>query len=507
MKKSVIYTRIFLVVGILVLANMLSELWYARLDFTAEKQYTLSQATKDILGDLQDVVTVTAYFTKNLPPQLVKARRDFEDLLTEYESRSDGSVIYRFVNPNENEAEEQNAQEKGIRPVMVNVTQKDQASQLRAYMGATLQMGDKTEVIPLVQPGAGVEYALTTAIKKLSVDEKPKVAFLQGHGEAGSAEMVQVMEQLSVLYDPEDYTITDTTVIPTFYRSIAIINPVDSFPQSHLAQLDQYLNAGGHLFVALSNLQPDLNQGFLSVAPPTGLNEWMKKKGWSLTNDYIVDAASGSINVQQNMGGFIMNTQKQFPYFPIISKYADHPAMEGLEAVILPFVSPIHIERTDSAIEVTPLAWTSENSGLIPPPTMVDINREWVLQDFADGPQVVAISADGPLGGSGNSRMVVVSNGSFAVNGSGQQQQRVSEDNVNLVSNIMDWLSDDTGLIQLRTKGITSRPIADVDDATRNLYKYGNVLAPILLILGVAFVRRHRARRKRQAWKDGEIEA
>src|SRR5690606_20161204 len=170
--------------------------------------------------------------------------------------RSDGSVIYRFVNPNENEAEEQNAQEKGIRPVMVNVTQKDQASQLRAYMGATLQMGDKTEVIPLVQPGAGVEYALTTAIKKLSVDERPKVPFLHGHGEAGSAEIVQVMEQLSVLYDPEDYTITDTTVIPTFSRSIAIINPVDSFPQSHLAQLDQYLNAGGHLFVALSNLQP-----------------------------------------------------------------------------------------------------------------------------------------------------------------------------------------------------------------------------------------------------------
>ncbi len=505
MKKSTIYTRIILVVGILALINLLSVMWYARLDFTADKQYTLSLATKDILGDLDDVITVTAYFTKNLPAQLVKARRDFEDLLTEYENRANGNLVYRFVNPNENEAEEQKAQEKGIRPVMVNVTQKDQASQLRAYMGATLQLGDKTEVIPLIQPGAGVEYALTTAIKKLSVDEKPIIAFIRGHGESGTAAMSQVMEQLSVLYDPEDYTITDTTEIPTFYRSIAVINPTDAFPVSHLDQLDRYLNAGGHLFVAYTNLKPDLQQGYLSTAPPTDLDSWMKAKGWSLGEDYIVDAASGSISVQQNMGGFVMNTQKQFPFFPIISNFADHPVTEGLEALILPFVSPINITAKDSSVHITPLAVTSKNTGLVSAPVMVDINKEWTQEDFNKGSQVVAIAAEGPLGGSGNGRMVVVSNGSFAVNGTGQQQQRVGEDNVNFTSNIMDWLSDDTGLINLRTKGITSRPLAEVDDASRNLYKYGNVLAPILLILGIAFFRRQRARKKRQERMEGKI--
>lgn len=498
MKKSTVFIRIGLVVGILIVVNLLSELWYARLDFTADKQYTLSQATKDILTDLDDVITITAYFTRNLPPQLVKARRDFEDLLVEYETRSDGAIVYRFVNPNENQAAEQEAQQKGIQPVMVNVTQKDQASQLRAYMGATLEMGDKMEVIPLIQPGAGVEYALTTAIKKMSVDEKPKVAFIRGHGEAGSAEMVQVMEQLSVLYDAEDYTMTDTTEIPTYYRSLAIVQPTDSFPPSHLDQLDRYLSSGGQLLVAYSNLLPNLNQGFLTVAPSIGLNEWMKEKGWFLGEDYIVDASSGSISVQQNLGGFIVNTQQPFPYFPIISNYADHPAMEGLETVILPFTSPIHIERNDSAIQITPLAFTSQNTGLMSAPVMVDIEREWTRDDFGAGPQVVAVSAEGPLGGSGRGRMVVISNGSFAVNGSGQQQQRVSEDNVNLVSNIIDWLSDDTGLINLRTKGITSRPIADLDDGSRNLYKYGNVVAPILLIMVVAFIRRQRSRRIRQ---------
>ncbi|HLT93173.1 MAG TPA: GldG family protein, partial [Membranihabitans sp.] len=218
MKRNIILTRIVLVAGIVLFVNLLSEMWYARLDFTADKQYTLSQATRDILRDLDDVITVTAYFTKNLPPQLVKARRDFEDLLVEYETRSQGSIVYRFVNPNESDAGEQEAQQKGIRPVVVNVTQKDQASQMRAYMGAVLEMGDKSEVIPLIQPGAGVEYALTTAIKKMSVEEKPKVAFILGHGEAGVAEMAQVVQELSVLYDPEDYTMSDTMDIPHYYR-------------------------------------------------------------------------------------------------------------------------------------------------------------------------------------------------------------------------------------------------------------------------------------------------
>jgi ABC-type uncharacterized transport system involved in gliding motility auxiliary subunit len=286
---------------------------------------------------------------------------------------------------------------------------------------------------------------------------------------------------------------------------MAIINPTDSFPQSHLDQLDQYMNSGGHLYMAWSNLHPDLNQGMLTISAPIGLNEWMKEKGWSLGNDYIVDAASGSISVQQNMGGFIMNTQKPFPYFPIISNFTDHPVTEGLEAVILPFVSPIVIAEKDTSIHITPLAMTSKNTGLVHAPVMVDIEKEWTRNDFTSGPQIVAIAAEGPLGGAGNGRMVVVSNGSFAVNGSGQQQQRVSEDNVNLTSNIIDWLSDDTGLINLRTKGITSRPLADVEDTTRNLYKYGNVLTPILLILGIAFFRRQRARKKRQERMEGHI--
>jgi gliding-associated putative ABC transporter substrate-binding component GldG len=503
MKRSKVITQVLIFVGIIIIVNMISEQIFLRLDFTADKRYTLSPATKDILEDLDDVITVTAYFTEDLPPQLQKSRRDFEDLLVEYENRSDGNVVYEFINPNENEAEEQKAQQKGINPVMVNVTEKDQVKQMRAYLGAVLQMGEKTEIIPMIQPGSGMEYSLTTSIKKISVVDKPKVAFLQGHGEPSLNASVQVLQQLSVLYDVEPLTITDTADIPSYIKTIAIINPTDTFPQQDFAKLDKYLSTGGSIYLAYNNLQTDLQSQYLSTTPDIGVMGWLADKGITMNNQYVIDANCGSVTVRQQSGMFIMNRQIEFPYFPILSKFSEHPAVKGLEGVIMPFVSSLSYLPKDSAVNMQPLVFSSENSGVVSTPVYIDIEKQWTENDFNAPSQVVALAADGPLSGAANSKLVVIANGAFAVNGEGQQQQQVNQDNVNLASNAIDWLSDDTGLIDLRTKGITSRPLEQIDDTKRNLYKYGNVALPILLMIGIALYRRQRFARKRQAWIQG----
>lgn len=503
MKRSKVITQVLIFIGILIVVNMISEQMFLRLDFTADKRYTLSTATKDILEDLDDVITVTAYFTEDLPPQLQKSRKDFEDLLIEYENRSDGNVVYEFINPNENEAEEQEAQQKGISPVMVNVTEKDQVKQLRAYLGAVLQMGEKTEIIPMIQPGSGMEYSLTTSIKKISVVDKPKVAFLQGHGEPSPNASVQVLQQLTVLYDVEPLTITDTADIPTYIKTIAIVNPTDTFPQSDFVKLDKYLSTGGSIYLAYSNLQTDLQSQYLSTLPDIGIMGWLADKGITMNNQYVIDANCGAVSVRQQNGMFIMNRQIEFPYFPILSKFSEHPAAKGLEGVIMPFVSSLSFLPKDSAVNIQPLVFSSENSGVVNTPVYIDIQKQWSESDFNAPSQVVAIAAEGPLSGTANSKMVVIANGAFAVNGEGQQQQQVNQDNVNLASNAIDWLSDDTGLIDLRTKGITSRPLEQIDDTKRNLYKYGNVVLPIFLMIGIALYRRQRFSRKRQSWIQG----
>ena len=95
----------------------------------------------------------------------------------------------------------------------------------------------------------------------------------------------------------------------------------------------------------------------------------------------------------------------------------------------------------------------------------------------------------GKISGSVNSKMVVISNGNFAVNGEGQQANQLPPDNVNMLVNSIDWLSDDTGLIDLRTKGVTSRPLEQIEDGKKTFYKYLNFLLPLILIVVYGFVR------------------
>ena len=90
--------------------------------------------------------------------------------------------------------------------------------------------------------------------------------------------------------------------------------------------------------------------------------------------------------------------------------------------------------------------------------------------------------------------MVVIGDGDFAVNGSGQKAQQINPDNINLMVNSIDWLADDTGLIELRTKGITNRPLDQIEDGRKSFLKYLNFLLPILIILLYGLFRNQRNR-------------
>ncbi len=501
MKGKNIIIQTAIVLSIIVVANLISTKLYLRLDFTEDQRFTFSKATKDVLGNLDGVITIKAYFSEDLPPQLLKNRQDFEDQLVEYENRSGGNVVFEFINPNESEELEQEAQQQGISPVMINVTERDQVQQLRAYMGAVLKMEDRTEIIPMVQPDAAMEYALTTAIKKISIVDKPKLGFIQGNGETSLQAIPQLMEQLSVLYTVEPFNLNDQPAVPSTYKALIWLNPTDTIAGSSFAKLDQYLNQGGGLFLAYQAVDGDLQTGALSAAPEIGIRSWMASKGLSISNNFVIDAKAATVNVQQRQGFFTINSQVSFPYFPMTSTFADHSITNGLENIMLPFVTSLTFTAADTSYRQIPLVYSSEQTGFVPAPSYIDIQKRWTQTDFMAGSQILAAGLD-----RGISKIVVVANGSFCVNGEGQRPQQQSEDNINLASNSIDWIADDTGLIDLRTKGITSRPLEQVEDGTRDLLKYGNVLSPILLILIYAFVRRQINARKRQKWMQGNYD-
>jgi ABC-type uncharacterized transport system involved in gliding motility auxiliary subunit len=250
-------------------------------------------------------------------------------------------------------------------------------------------------------------------------------------------------------------------------------------------------------------VQGDLSTAALTRAPDIGINAWLRDKGINMGNTFVIDANCASVSVRQQQGQFTINSQVIFPYFPRSKNFGDHPIVQGLEDMLLPFVNNIQITRADSSLNVTPLIFSSEQSGLVNAPSYVDINKKWSNADFPLQEQILAVAVEGNIiMPNANAKLVLVANGAFISNGeNGQQQQNA--DNVNFASNAIDWLSDDTGLIDLRTKGITSRPLDQTEEETKALLKYGNVFIPILLLLIYAFVRKQMNLRRKQKWMEG----
>ena len=184
-----------------------------------------------------------------------------------------------------------------------------------------------------------------------------------------------------------------------------------------------------------------------------------------------------------------------FPFLPIVGKFSDHPITKGLETVILPFASPVNFIG-DSSKRFTPLIMTSEKSATQKAPVYFDINKQWGEPDFPERNIVIGGIIEETRPGK-QFKMVILGDGDFAINGSGQQARSLQPDNVSLLVNAIDWLSDDTGLIELRTKGATSRPLQQLQDSTKVILKYTNFLLPILLVLVYGLVRMERNRKLR----------
>ncbi len=494
MKK---YTNSLILIGILIVVNLISYKYFYRLDMTSDHQFTLSNATKNILKSLEDPITINAYFSKNLPQEIQKTREDFRDLLEEYSGISGGMVEYRFIDPSKDKETEKEAMQNGIRQVTINVREKDQIKKQKAFIGATINMDDRKEILPFIKPGMAMEYELSTTIKKIAVENKTPIAILSGHGEPSMNELSQVEKSLSILYSPEIVNLKTEKEIPSKYKVAVMIAPKDSFGVSDFAKLDKFLSDGGNLVLAINSVDGDFQQS-KGIVLNTGIENWLNRKGLKIEHKFVVDADCGSVSVQQKQGYFTYINQVKFPYLPIIRNFADHPITKGIEEVVLKFASPIEFTG-DSSTVFTTLANTSKKSGIVPGNTYFDVtNKNWSSADFNKPNITVAGILEGKLAGDNDSKMVIFSDGDFAVTGSNRQQQ--NKNNISFLVNAIDWLGDDTGLIELRTKGVVSRPIKQefLDDeasSKRSMIKYLNFGLPIFLVIliGLFLMQRKKA--------------
>lgn len=481
-----------------VLLNIVGDRFKLRADLTDDGRYTLSAATRNLLGSLPEPVTVTAYFSEELPAEPAAVREELRDLLTEFHDASHGNLVFEFVDPGKDEERKKEAQDAGVRPLTMNVPQKDKFEQMLAYMSAHVKMGTRDDLIEVVQ-GTSMEHTLGMAVKRVSIERKKTIGYVQGHGEPSLAEMPEVYESLGVLYDVATVPLPDSLSMPDRFAALVIVDPVDSFPDHHLRVLDEMLARGRPVLVAYSAIISDLGSSPMLDVRKSNLVPWLASKGVAVQPRIVCDQQCGQVQVGQQRGGYVFQVPISFPWFPVVRNFSGSPITAGLEAVALQFCSPLEQgDRKD--VIFTPLLRTSDRSQAWEAPQFVDPQRKWAPQDFPLSGLTVGAAVTGPLAGPTPARMVVFSNGRFGVNGAQGQQQRLNPDNVNLFVNAVDWLVDDTGLIELRTKQVNFRPLKTVTDTERTALKWLNLLLPIVgaLLYGLLRTAWRKAQRNRR---------
>ena len=175
-RKTSKYIKLLIYLVLIILVNAVGMTLFFRIDLTKNKAYSLSDASKKVVSNLSEPLTINLFFTKNLPAPHNNTERYLHDLLEEYAIHANRYFNYRFYdvspeNDNINKESELNrelAGNYGIRPVQIQVFEKDEVKFKNAYMGLVLIHGDLIERIPTITTISGLEYKLTTAIKKLN---------------------------------------------------------------------------------------------------------------------------------------------------------------------------------------------------------------------------------------------------------------------------------------------------------------------------------------------------
>jgi len=508
-QKTQTLFRVGITLVILILLNIISVRIFGRLDVTKNNLFTLSDASKQFMRNLDDRVTIKAYFTEDLPSPYNMNRRSVLDQLNEYKAYSKGNLQFEFIDPS-GENGEQDAQQQGIQPVQVQVVKEDKFEVKRAYMGMVILYEDKKEILPVVQNTSTLEYDITSTIKRLTSRTQKKIGFLSGHGEPELNELSRIQQLLSKQYQVTNVDVSKCKPVPTDVAALIVMAPNQRFPETDKYQIDQYLMSGGKIAFLINKVDANLQQR-MGRATELNIDDLLENYGLRINPDLVRDSRCASVSIVQQQFGFNIQSQVPFPYLPMASEFSkDNMMVKDLQGLVLFFVSSIDTANLAAKhLQGEIFMRSSKESGRQTGFFMFDPLQRYQKEDFAEKgiplaavvygqfksffagkevPRDTSASADTlrskTIETSPASRIVLVGDGDFA-----RDQYLGNRDNLTFFANMVDYLVDDAGLITIRSKDVSMPPLEQVSDGTKKMLKYGNLIIPPLLILGYGLFR------------------
>ncbi len=481
---------VLLLAAAMVVVNLFGRHIGGRLDLTPGKAFTLSRATKQLLGDLKDLVTIKLFASSALPPEVAFLKRDVDDLLRDYRAAGRGKVRLVVRDPSADTAASHEARNLGIPPVQFNVVGRSELQVKQGWLGIAVQYAEGVKTIPFVQQASDLEYRLTSDIRALTRTDKPVIGFAAPVDPISirtrrSFESLQ--DQLGRQYTVKPVALAgDTAPLPAGIRVLAIAGSPDSLKPKEVERLRDFLARGGSMLVMANGmgLSP---QAPIAFAKPVALDSLLGPYGVSIRSDMVYDLASNeNVAVPAQFGQVLL----PYPLWVRALSTRASPVNAELGGILLPWVSTIDTARAPAGT-VTPLFTSSRAAGVEEATALLSPAREFRREQLA--PRLLAalvqpLAKDSSKGLRG--RLIVVGSADFA----SDRYASNSPENAVFTLNAVDWLAQDAALISIRSKNRAPPPLVFTSGTKRDAVKYGNLIGVPLLLIEAGALRLWRRR-------------
>ncbi|EPH12409.1 hypothetical protein HMPREF9713_01250 [Myroides odoratimimus CCUG 12700] len=529
---------------VLVIINVISALTYTRIDFTQDQRYTLSKSTVGIVDNVQDLLIVDVFLKGSFPLEFRRLQNETKQLLEEIQSRNE-NIKFRFIDPNEegaNKAETlEQLYEYGLKPVTITVTDKGAQSQQLVFPWALVSQGEKVARVQLLKNMMGanteekvissvqhLEYALAEAISKVTTDKNKKIAILKGNGELDDAYIADFLMTLRETYHLAPFTLESVSNEPQKtldqlkeFDLAIIAKPTKAFSEEQVGVLDQFVMNGGKTMWLLDQVQADFdslrsNGTMLAYNKDQSLGELLFRYGIRINPVLVKDEISTKIKLASGrQGSETVYTDFLWKFAPFVYPDIDHPIVKNIEGVKYDFTSPI--DTLKNGVKKTILAKSSKYSSLVGVPGEISFNvlKEEVTPEFYEGKgnyilgvllegefpsvfknRVFPFGLDKPISESRQTQMIVISDGDIIKNQLDDKGMPLElgydkwtnmlYGNKELLVNSVNYLLDDTGLINLRTKEVKI-PMLDKVSVEREYTSIQMKVLVIPIVLVVVF--------------------
>lgn len=473
-----------------VVVNLFGRHIGGRLDLTPGGTYTLSRATRDMLRNLPDYVTIKFYTSAEVPAEFSLMKRDIEDLLADFRGAGGGKVRVVFRDPGKDSTARGEASQLGIPPVQFNVMGRQEMQVKQGYMGIAVSYANANKMIPTVDRTDDLEYRLATFVRELTRTDTAVVGWVNSARDAQlRRSWGRIQEELRKSYKLQMVNLAEDSQPSAALDVLVLGGSPDSFPESQQARVLRYLQNGGGVFVFSAGMALSPQTEFAQPLP-VSWNPVLRPFGVQIQPDMVFDRAS---NRPVGMPTAIGRVAVPYPLWLSALSTRKSVVNQGVEGVFLPWASSLDTTSVRPGT-VTPLFVTSPYAGVEGLRVLISPGRQWPNDSLRQRLVAVQINtlgasdttATGPTG-----RLVVVGSTDFSVD------NFPAPENTTFFQNAVDWLAQDTDLIAIRSKDRSPPRLLFSSAAKQDAVKYGNVFGvPVLLALYAAWrlVRRRRLR-------------